>query len=89
MITAEKARILTDQNNPIKKNVSNLLYIIENKIKDACTDGEDHVEINLNDSKYIRYLEQTAIELVEQGFTVSTKKGNWRNEEYATLYISW
>lgn len=89
MITAEEARVLTDQNNPINKNVAHLLHVIENKIKDTCTDGENHLEINLDNPKYIRYLEQTAIALVEQGFTVSTKKGTWRNEEYATLYISW
>lgn len=89
MITAEEARELSEQNNPINKEISNFLHDIERKIKYACNFGETCTKIRLDEDKYFKHLEKVAHELRMQGFTVDTQMDYWMNVVCAVIDISW
>jgi hypothetical protein len=89
MITAEEARELSEQNNPINKEISNFLHDIERKINAACMNGETYTRIRLNEANYFKHLEKVASELRMQGFTVNTQMDCWMNDVYAVIDIFW
>lgn len=89
MITAKEARELINQNNPVNKEITNLLHVIDMKIKDACNDGYDRLILTFNEYKYIIHLAKVVDELRLAGFTTQYNCETWRNDPYATLDISW